>query len=37
MKNARDAFFDLSNFESIWIKSPIELQRLDICYPKNME
>ena len=37
MKNARDAFFDLSNFESIWIKSPIELQRLGICYPKNIE
>ena len=34
---AGDAFFDLSHFESIGSKSPIELEGLSFCYPKNME
>ena len=32
MKNARDAFFEVFG-----LKIPIELERLGICYPKNME
>ena len=32
MKNARDAFFEVFG-----LKSPIELERLGIFYPKNME
>ena len=34
---ARDAFFDLSHLKVFGSKSPIELEGLSFCYPKNME